>query len=46
MTVEETLTLSFNEKKTFLIFKNINDLSFDQNQYNFRILPAAEHFFS
>ena len=38
--------LSFNEKKNFLILKNINDLSFDQNQYNIRILPAAEHFFS
>ena len=46
MVIEDTLTLSFNEKSTFFTIKNINDLGFDQNQYNIRLLPAAEHFFS
>jgi len=46
MILEDTLTLSLNEKRTFLTLKNINNLGFDQNQYNIRLLPAAEHFFS
>jgi TolB-like protein len=44
--IENTLTLGLNEKRTFLVVKNLNELTLDTGAYYFRILPAAEHFFS
>ena len=43
---ENTLTLSFNERNTFLILKQINNVCFDRTYYYGTILPAVEHFLS
>ena len=44
--IENTLTLPRNEKRTFLIIKQLNDISVDRVYYFCRVLPAVEHFFS
>ena len=44
--LENTLTFARNEKRTFFIIKQLNDVSVDRVYYFGRILPAAEHFFS
>ena len=42
--LENTLTFAFNQKKTFLVIKQINDVSFERSYYYGRLLPAVEHF--
>ncbi|MFP4267236.1 MAG: hypothetical protein ACLFQW_04515 [Spirochaetaceae bacterium] len=44
--IENTFTFSFNQKQTFLLIKQLNDVSFDRVFYFGRILPAVEHFIS
>jgi TolB-like protein len=41
---ENTLTLSFNERNTFLIVKQINNVCYDRVYYYATLLPAVEHF--
>ncbi len=43
---ENTLTLAFNEKRTFAVLKNLNELYIDNEAYYIRMLPAVEHFLS
>ena len=43
--IEDTLTLAFNEKQTFVVLKNLNELSFDGGMYYLRLMPAVEQFF-
>ncbi len=43
--LENTLTFAFNQKRTFFLIKQLNDVSFDRVYYFGRILPAVEHFF-
>jgi len=42
--LENTLTLSFNERNTFFILKQINNICFDRIYYYTTLLPALEHF--
>ena len=44
--LENTFTFARNERQTFFIIKQLNDISVDRVYYFGRILPAAEHFFS
>ncbi len=44
--LENTFTFARNEKRSFFIIKQLNDVSVDRVYYFGRILPAAEHFFS
>jgi TolB-like protein len=41
---ENTLTLSFNERDTFFILKQINNICYDRIYYYGSLLPALEHF--
>jgi hypothetical protein len=41
--VEGTLTLSMNEKKTFVILKELNDIKYDITAFYGRLIPAVEH---
>jgi hypothetical protein len=43
--LENTVTFAFNQKRTFFLIKQLNDISFDRVYYFGRILPAVEHFF-
>jgi hypothetical protein len=43
---ENTVTLGFNGKTTFIVLKQINDLSLDRTYYYGRLIPAVEQFFS
>ncbi len=40
---ENTLTLAFNERKTFFIVKQLNDIYLETGSYYGRLLPAFEH---
>jgi len=42
--LENTLTVSFNERNTFFILKQINNVCFDRTYYYATLLPALEHF--
>jgi TolB-like protein len=42
---ENTATFALNEKHTFIIIKQLNDISFDRTYYNGRLMPAIENFF-
>ncbi len=44
MYLENTLTLALNQKKTFVVIKQINDVSLERAYYYGRLLPAVEHF--
>ncbi len=44
--LESTITLSFNDNNTFLIIKQINNISYDRPYYYGTLLPAMEHFLS
>jgi hypothetical protein len=44
--VEGTLTITFNQKQTFIIMKQLNDICFARIYYYGRIVPAIEHFFT
>lgn len=44
--MENSLTCAFNEKKSFLVFKQLNDLAVDRMFYYGRLLPAFEQFFT
>lgn len=44
--LENTLTLAFQEKATFLIFKQINSVSLDRPSTFLTLMPAVEHFFA
>jgi len=41
----QLLTFAFNQKNTFIILKQINDICLDRIYYYGTILPAIEHFF-
>jgi hypothetical protein len=41
---ENTLTLALNERKTFFILKQINNICYDRIYYFGTLLPAVEHF--
>ncbi|MBN1838338.1 MAG: hypothetical protein JW820_20935, partial [Spirochaetales bacterium] len=43
---ENTLAFAFNERRTFVDLKQLNDLCLDRVYYYGRLLPAVEHFFS
>ncbi len=40
---ENTLTLAFNQRKSFFILKQLNDIYPDTGSYSGRLLPAFEH---
>ncbi len=42
--LENTLTLSLNDRRTFLLVKQINNVCFDRTYYYATIMPAVEHF--
>jgi TolB-like protein len=42
---ENTLTLAFNNRKSFFILKQLNDIYPDTESYSGRLLPAFEHWF-
>ena len=42
---ENTFTFSFNQRKTFFVIKQLNDISVDRIFYYGRLLPAVEHYF-
>ncbi len=42
--IEATLTRALNQKKTFLIVKQLDDIFLDQDSYFGQIIPAVEHF--
>ncbi len=44
MYLENTLTLALKQKKTFIVVKQINDVSLERKYYYGRLLPAVEHF--
>ena len=41
--VESTLTLSLNERKSFLIIKQLNDIHLETGSFYGRLVPAFEH---
>jgi curli biogenesis system outer membrane secretion channel CsgG len=43
--IESTYTMTFNQKHTFIILKQLNDICFDRIYYYGRVIPAVEHFF-
>jgi len=43
--MENTLTFALNQKRTFIILKQLNDVAVDRVYYYGRILPAIEHYF-
>ncbi|MBE3064469.1 MAG: hypothetical protein IMZ69_05570 [Spirochaetes bacterium] len=43
---ENTLTMAFQEKATFLILKQINNVSLDRPYTFVTLMPAVEHFFA
>ncbi|MBN1835589.1 MAG: hypothetical protein JW820_07045 [Spirochaetales bacterium] len=44
--LENTFTFAFNERRSFLNIKQLNDLCLDRVYYYGRLLPAVEHFFA
>jgi len=42
---ENTFTFSFNQKNTFFVIKQLNDISLDRIYYYGRLLPAIENYF-
>ena len=42
--LEHTLTFALNQKSTFLIVNQLNDVALDRTFYNGRIVPAFEQF--
>jgi len=43
--MENTLTFALNQKRTFVIVKQLNDVALDRVYYYGRVLPAIEHYF-
>lgn len=41
--IENTLTLSFNQRKTFFVVKQLNDIYLEMGNYYGRLMPALEH---
>lgn len=41
---ENSLTLAFNKKRTFLVTKQLNDFYLDTDSYFIRLLPLVEHY--
>jgi len=42
--LENTLTLSLNDRRTFFLVKQINNVCFDRTYYYATLMPAVEHF--